>query len=147
MIMVNILLVEDNSVDAELFVEAFTDACECEPSINVASDGEEALRIIRSAKKPALILLDLNLPKIGGLEVLKEIRLDDDPTISLIPVIIFTNSKMSQDVRRAYRHRCNAFVRKPIGYPKLLEMARKLNHFWCQCAILPNRNTPVPPSS
>jgi len=145
--MVDILLVEDNSVDAELFIEAFSDACKCDPVISVVSDGEEALKAIHEGPRPTFVLLDLNLPKMGGLDVLKAIRLDDDPEVNLMPVIILTNSKLPQDVRRAYRHRCNAFVQKPIGYPQLLDMARKLNHFWCQCAILPNqRNTPVPPS-
>lgn len=142
-----ILLVEDNAVDSELFTEAFSDVCKCRPPITVVTDGDAALRVLHTlTKKPAFVLLDLNLPKMSGLDVLKEIRQDDDPAINLMPVIILTNSKTAHDVELAYKHKCNAFVRKPLGYPKLVELAQKLNQFWCHCAILPNRDTPIPPS-
>jgi len=144
----NILLVEDNQVDAELITEAFEEVCGCVPAIKTVSDGEGVLQFLRSLdqdQKPGLMLLDLNLPKKGGLEILKELRVDPDPALNLLPVIILTNSKTSQDVRRAYEHRCNAFVRKPIGFENLVEVVRKLSQFWCQCAILPNQAS-VPPS-
>jgi two-component system, chemotaxis family, response regulator Rcp1 len=145
----NILLVEDNPVDAELITEAFREACDCvcAPLIQTISDGEGALQFLRGMDKPGFMLLDLNLPKKGGLEILKELRVDPDPVLNMLPVIILTNSNTAQDVRRAYKHRCNAFVRKPIGYENIVEMARKLSQFWCQCAILPNRASSPPPSS
>ena len=118
------------------------------PDETPVSDGEKAIQYLRNLdQKPGFMLLDLNLPKKGGLEILKELRIDPDPLLNLLPVIILTNSKTSQDVQRAYKHRCNAFVRKPIGYERLVDMARKLSQFWCRCAILPNRASSPPPSS
>jgi CheY-like chemotaxis protein len=141
----DILLVEDNATDAELLTEAFRDACTHMPSITIATDGEAALKTLRGMpKKPKLVLLDLNMPKVGGLEVLKEIRQDADPDINLIPVVILTNSKHPQDVQKAYECRCNAFVRKPVGFPKLLRLARKLHYLWLQFTLLPHRSTPPP---
>lgn len=143
-----IIIVEDNAVDTELITEAFDEVLDCTPGIITMSDGEVALATLRGMKeKPSLMILDLNLPKKGGLEILKEIRGDPDPDVNLIPVIILTNSKTSRDVRSAYQHRCNAFVRKPLGYPKLLDAIKKLSGFWCQCAILPNQQSEPPPSA
>ena len=95
----NILLVEDNPVDAELITEAFGEACDCAPLIQTVSDGEEALQFLRDLdEKPGFMLLDLNLPKKGGLEILKELRVDPDSDLNLLPVIILTNSKTAQDL-------------------------------------------------
>ena len=146
--MINILLVEDNSTDAELFTEAFTEACECPHHIQVASDGEEALRLLRAMRvKPRLVLLDLNLPKMSGLEVLQELRQDADLALSLLPIIVLTNSRSSQDVTTAYAYRCNAFVRKPMGYPNILRTVKRIGRFWLKSAVLPGTNFDAQPPS
>lgn len=143
----NILLVEDNSRDALLIKEALR---ECSPDyvIEVASDGELALQMLYAAEfRPQLILLDLNLPKRSGLDVLKEIKRDS--SLRPIPVIIFTNSASEDDVVLAYASYCNAYVRKQVGYEALLETLDRLGKFWFMSATLPRQasvDVSIPPS-
>jgi chemotaxis family two-component system response regulator Rcp1 len=146
--MIDILLVEDNRVDAELFTRAFSEAHRCAITIEVVTNGEEALRFLRELEiKPRLVLLDLNLPKMSGFEVLQELRQDPDPMLSVLPVIILTNSRSSQDVARAYGYHANAFVRKPIGFPAIVRVARQLGKFWLKCAMLPSPDLNAQPPS
>jgi CheY-like chemotaxis protein len=146
--MSHILLVEDNSRDATLIKEAFKEAL-VDRVVEVVTDGEAALQVLYSAEfKPNLILLDLNLPKKSGLEVLKEIK--RDPSLRAIPIIVLTNSRSEDDVVLAYASHCNAYVRKPLGYDRLLETLGSLGKFWLEVVTLPRQGSidvSIPPSS
>jgi len=132
---VHILLVEDSHQDVELISLAIKEISD-RIIIEVASDGDEALQFLYSVEnKPTLILLDLNLPKKSGLEVLREIKRDSG--LKTIPVIILTNSMSEDDVVSAYASHCNAYVRKPLGYDTLLDCIRSLDQFWFKMASLP----------
>jgi CheY-like chemotaxis protein len=142
---VSILLVEDNRTDAELIVEALKDS-KLKYLLELASDGEKALECLyRENYRPHIVLLDLNLPKKSGIEVLTEIR--RDPYLRSIPVIILTNSKSQEDVVRAYENYCNAYIRKPLGFDGLLSMLRITERFWFGIATLPGFTVPVFPKS
>lgn len=134
---VNILLVEDTFSDAELIKEAFLDSG-IQHRLELATDGEEAIRLLKDGKvKPHLVLLDLNLPRKSGLEVLREIRRDPDPFLCVTPIIVLTNSRSHKDVLKAYTNGCNAYIRKPIGFENLTDTLQRTEHFWFDCAILP----------
>jgi two-component system response regulator len=131
-----ILLVEDNPDDVELTLLAFEESRLCN-DITVARDGQEALDYLfgtgvyegrEPTNPPSVILLDLKLPKIGGLEVLKKIREVDDTRC--LPVIILTSSKEDEDIVSSYRLGANAYVRKPVDYNQFLEAAKTLGLFW-----------------
>lgn len=145
---VNILLVEDNSRDALLVREALKDS-KIEHVLEVATDGEAAMQVLYSAEfRPHIILLDLNLPKKTGIEVLKEIKRDS--SLRPIPVIVLTNSRSEDDVVLAYASHCNAYVRKPLGFDDLLDTISRIGHFWFTSATLPKQMVPdlsIPPSS
>jgi CheY-like chemotaxis protein len=144
---VNILLVEDNSQDARLVREALKDS-KLDHVLEVATDGEAAMQVLYSAEfRPHIILLDLNLPKKSGIEVLKEIK--KDSSLRPIPVIVLTNSRSEDDVVLAYASHCNAYVRKPLGFDGLLDALNRIGQFWLDCATLPKQTAPdlsVPPS-
>jgi len=132
----DILLVEDNPDDVELTLLAFEEGGICNDMI-VAYDGEEALDYLFMRGKyekrendylPAVILLDLKLPKISGLDVLKAIR--NDEHTSCLPVVILTSSKEDEDVVSSYRLGANAYVRKPVDYGEFVKAARTLGLFW-----------------
>ena len=132
----SILLVEDNPDDEELTLRAFRKN-NILNEIAVARDGEEALRMLvgtetspdRSMKQlPAVILLDLKLPKVDGLQVLKIIR--SNPSTALIPVIVLTSSKEDKDVLKSYALGCNSYVRKPVDFSQFLDATRQLGLYW-----------------
>lgn len=134
------LLVEDNPLDATLVEEAVKESFGT-VDIVIISDGEEAIKQVSSGDvEPDFILLDLNLPKKSGLEVLGELK--RDPLLRAIPVIIMTNSKAEEDVLAAYNAYCNAYVRKPLGFEKLAGTMNKLIQFWASCASLPDVRLP-----
>src|SRR5438105_11975592 len=111
MIEVDILLIEDNRVDAQLIAEALKDA-NISHRLDLATDGEAGIANLRSrGSRPDLILLDLNLPKLHGIEVLKAIK--TDPMFRMIPVIVLSNSTTPGDVEACYNNHANAYVRKP----------------------------------
>jgi two-component system, chemotaxis family, response regulator Rcp1 len=130
-----ILLIEDSHQDATLIKAAITDTgFECE--IFVKDNGEDALQELYSKELcPDLVLLDLNLPKMSGLEVLQEMKQDQD--LRVIPVIILTNSMSEDDVIEAYGNHCNAYIRKPLGFDKLVLMLNNLGLFWFDSVTLP----------
>lgn len=136
---VNILLIEDNKNDAQLVAEALKDAS-LPHRLDLVSDGEEALRHLREREmRPDLVLLDLNLPKLSGIEVLKAIKAD--PYLKVIPVIILTNSTAPDDVAECYENFANAYIRKPIGFDGLTATIITTGQFWFRTAVLPGNHT------
>ena len=134
------LLVEDNPADVRLTQEAFKDG-RVLVNLTIANDGVEAMEILtrrggHGAKtRPDLILLDLNLPKKNGREVLEEIKADDD--LKRIPVIVMTTSKAEQDVYRAYNLNANCYVTKPVDLDEFLNVVRSIEDFWLTIVTLP----------
>lgn len=137
---IEILLVEDNPGDVRLTQEAFKDARVLN-HIVVAGDGEEALARLRrqgvheGARLPDLILLDLNLPKKSGREVLSEIK--HDPALSRIPVVVLTSSRAEEDVARSYDLHANCYITKPVDFDRFIEVVRALEQFWLVVVTLP----------
>ena len=136
---VEILLVEDNPGDARLTREALRDA-RVRNNLHVALDGVEALAFLRRQGKyaavpsPDLILLDLNLPKKDGREVLDEIKRDDH--LRHIPVVILTTSQAERDIVESYRLRANAYVTKPVDLEQFLNVVQSIEHFWLEIVKL-----------
>jgi two-component system response regulator len=131
-----ILLVEDNSSDEKLTVLALR-KCEVPNEVIVVRDGAEALDFLfatgahagrDTSALPALVLLDLNLPKINGLEVLRRIRANE--TTGALPVVILTSSKQDEDITQGYASGANAYVRKPVDYAEFVTAAQTLGVFW-----------------
>lgn len=125
----HILLVEDNPDDRELTVRALRKS-NIANDIVIAKDGPEALeKLFRAdAKPPSLVLLDLKLPKVDGLEVLRRIRADE--RTRLLPVVILTSSREQEDVVRGYRDGANAYVRKPVSFADFADAVKTLGVFW-----------------
>jgi hypothetical protein len=126
-----ILLVEDNPVDLDLTLRAFSSRKLSNP-IQVARDGEEALAYIKRWDEgqplPVVILLDLKLPKISGLEVLQKIK--SHPEFKIVPVVILTTSAESSDVQTAYKLGANSYIVKPVDFEKFLEAAKQIELYW-----------------
>jgi chemotaxis family two-component system response regulator Rcp1 len=137
---VNILLVEDNPGDVRLTVEALRDG-RIANQLHIAHDGEDAMDFVRQqghhagAPRPDLILLDLNLPRKDGREVLEELK--NDPELHRIPVIVLTTSSAEQDVLRSYDLHANCFISKPIGYDDFIAAVRSIENFWLKLVQLP----------
>jgi chemotaxis family two-component system response regulator Rcp1 len=137
---VEILLVEDNPGDVRLTVEALRDS-KVRNRIHVVDDGEKALAFLRcegeyaDARRPDLILLDLNLPRKDGREVLAEIK--KDPTLQAIPVVILTSSAAEQDVVQAYNLHANCYITKPVDLEQFLRVIRSIEDFWLMVVMLP----------
>ena len=135
-----ILLVEDNPDDEALTLRAFKKS-NIANEVVVMRDGAEALAYLFPGNGdampcPALILLDLNLPKIGGLEVLRRMRADE--RTQMIPVVVLTSSKLEEDILDSYRNGANAYVRKPVKFSDFAEAVKALGVFWLRL------NEPVP---
>ena len=139
---INILLVEDNPGDIELTKEAFQQG-KIANNIEVATDGVKAMALLRKEGEfadsltPDIILLDLNLPKKDGREVLSEIKNDDQ--LKSIPVIILTTSQADEDVNNAYSNHANCYIRKPVDMDSFMEITHKIEDFWLSIVKLPNR--------
>ncbi len=136
----NILLVEDNPGDVELVKAAF-DEISFAHELFEASDGIQAINLLDSSKTSELvidlIILDINIPKKNGHEVLRTIKTDDE--LKHIPVVILTSSSAYNDIKKAYEHYANCFVTKPLGVEEFLEAMRSLSHFWKDVALLPTK--------
>jgi two-component system, response regulator len=134
-----ILLVEDNPDDEALTLRAFKKS-NVRNEVVVMRDGAEALAYLfpgdGDTPSPALVLLDLNLPKVGGLEVLHRMRADE--RTRLIPVVVLTSSKLEEDILDSYRNGANAYVRKPVKFSDFTEAVNALGVFWLLM------NEPVP---
>jgi len=134
-----ILLVEDNPGDARLMREALQEAG-LPHKLTVVQDGPSALAWLRGEAgediaRPHLILLDLNLPRLSGHELLRELKAD--PGLSQIPVVVLTSSTAEEDVRRSYELHANCYIAKPVGLEQLLATVRSLSEFWFGVATLP----------
>jgi two-component system, chemotaxis family, response regulator Rcp1 len=137
----NILLVEDSPSDVRLTREAFKDA-KVRINLHVVTDGAEAMDFLlkqgkhTSAPVPDLILLDLNLPKKDGREVLGEIK--ESPTLKSIPVVILTTSQAGADVMGSYRHHANCYISKPVDLEGFLKVVKSIDSFWLSVVKLPH---------
>lgn len=132
---IKILLVEDNEGDILLTREAFQEA-KIRNEILVAMDGQEALKMLHSGEfLPDLILLDINLPKLDGLELLAIIKKDD--SLKSIPVIMLTTSSAGYDISNAYANHANCFITKPVDLDRFMEVIKAIEQFWISIVRLP----------
>jgi two-component system response regulator len=138
----NILLVEDNPADVDLAREAL-DESKMLCSLQVVRDGEAAMQFLHregpyaDAVRPDLIILDLNLPKKDGREVLHEIK--EDESLKSIPVVILTMSKAETDMLKAYKEHANCYITKPIDFNQFIEVVRAIEDFWFTIVSLPKK--------
>jgi len=137
-----ILLVEDNPGDVRLTQEALRDAKVCN-RMHVVRDGVEAMEFLRrtgthaDAPRPDLILLDLNLPRKDGREVLADVKAD--PDLRRIPVVVLTTSKAEEDILRAYNLNANCYIAKPVDFDQFVHVVRSIESFWLTIVKLPPR--------
>lgn len=130
---IDILLVEDNEADAFLMQEVFRESS-YPNNVHVVADGLEAIGYLHrrgrymDAPRPDLILLDLNLPKKDGREVLKEVK--EDPSLRAIPVIVLTTSEAEHDVRKCYQYHANCYIAKPMELDRTYEIVQGIEDFW-----------------
>jgi CheY-like chemotaxis protein len=141
---IEVLLVEDDPGDVVLITEAF-EHNKVNNRLNVVADGVEALQYLRreapfeDSREPDLILLDLNLPRKDGREVLAEVKAD--PDLRRIPVVVLTTSKAEEDILRSYDLHANAYVTKPVDFDRFIEVVRQIDEFFVSVVKLPNRGT------
>jgi CheY-like chemotaxis protein len=137
---INILLVEDNPGDVRLTLEAFKEG-KVSNDISVVNDGVEALAYLRKedqyadAQRPDVILLDLNLPKKDGYEVLAEIK--QDPDLKRIPVVILTTSEAERDILQTYYMHANCYITKPVDLGQFITVVKSIETFWLNVVKLP----------
>jgi two-component system, chemotaxis family, response regulator Rcp1 len=137
---IEILLVEDSPSDTELTVEALKGA-KVRNHLSIVEDGVQAMAFLRSqgpyaqAPRPDLIMLDLNLPRKDGREVLAELKADEN--LKTIPVVVLTTSRAEQDVLRAYQLHANCYITKPVNFNQFLEVIRSIDSFWLFVVTLP----------
>jgi two-component system, chemotaxis family, response regulator Rcp1 len=139
---IQILLVEDSPTDAKLTVKALTLA-KVANSVHHVEDGVAAMEFLKrqgafgQSPRPDLILLDLNLPKKDGREVLEELKAD--PELRSIPVVVLTTSKAEEDILRSYRLHANCYITKPVNFERFLEVVQSIENFWLSVVVLPTR--------
>lgn len=137
---IEILLVEDNPGDVRLTREAFAEAM-VSNNLSVVGDGEEAIAFLRrqgdyaAAPRPDLILLDLNLPRKSGREVLEDVK--NDPELLSIPIVVMTTSEAEGDILNSYYHHANAYVTKPVDLDCFIDVVSKIEGFWLTIVKLP----------
>lgn len=137
---INILLVEDNPADVLLTEEALLDS-KLSVRLDTVKDGEEALAYLRRQGEhadvpvPDLILLDLNLPRKDGRELLKDIK--GDPALKVIPVVILTTSESEEDVLKSYELHANCYITKPVGFEQFIKVVHSIQSFWFSIVRLP----------
>ncbi len=137
---INVLLVEDDPGDVLMTREAFEEYLD--NRLDVVSDGAEALEYLRregqyaDAPRPDLVLLDLNLPRRDGREVLAEVKADE--TLQHIPVIVLSTSRADEDVLRSYQLHANAYVTKPVDFDGFIEAIKQIDHFFVSVVQLPS---------
>ncbi len=140
---IEILLVEDNEGDIGLVEEVFQEA-KIRNNLYVAEDGEEAMLFLRregefsDSPRPDIILLDLNLPKKDGREVLKEIKEDD--SLKRIPVVVLTTSKAEEDILKSYDLHANSYISKPVDFDQFIRVIKSIEDFWLDVVKLPSKD-------
>lgn len=138
---IDILLVEDNPGDVRLTLEALKEG-KVRNRLHIANDGVEAMEFLHREGKysdvphPDLILLDLNLPKKDGHEVLAEIK--EDPLLKRIPVVVLTGSKAGEDVLKTYNLHANCYITKPVDWDQFIAVVKSINDFWLAIVKLPS---------
>lgn len=138
---IDILLVEDNPADVRLTIEALKEG-KVFNNLYVVEDGEEAISFLKrtseytACPEPDLILLDLNLPRKNGLEVLEEIKADDN--LKLIPVVILTTSNADKDIMKSYTLHANCYVTKPVDMNRFCDVVKSIENFWLAIVKLPH---------
>ena len=138
---VDVLLVEDDPGDILMTREAFQHY-KIQNKLHVVTDGEQALQFLRrtgeyaDAPRPGLILLDLNLPRRSGHEVLAELK--EDPQLRVIPVVILTTSQAEEDILRSYSLHANAYVSKPVDFERFMDVIRQIDSFFVTVVKLPH---------
>jgi len=141
---IDVLLVEDSAGDVRLMREAFHDANR-DIRLHVASDGLEAMAFLKrtganvDAPRPDLILLDLNLPKMDGREVLALVK--EDLNLKMIPTVILTTSDAEADIAKSYELQANCYLRKPVELDKFEQLVRNINEFWLTTVKRPERQS------
>jgi CheY-like chemotaxis protein len=141
--LISVLLVEDDPGDVMLIREAFAEN-KVGNVLSVVNDGVEAMKFVRgegeyaSLERPDLVLLDLNLPRKSGAEVLAEIK--GDASLSTIPVVVLTTSQAEEDVLRSYEMHANAYVTKPVDFERFGEIVRQIDEFFVGIVKLPPRS-------
>ncbi|MGD0699699.1 MAG: response regulator [Trebonia sp.] len=137
---VDVLLVEDDEGDILMTREAF-EFYKIRNPLHVVTDGERALQFLRrtgpfaDAPRPGMILLDINLPRLSGLEVLAELK--RDPALAVIPVVVLTTSQAEEDIVRSYRLHANAYVSKPVDFENFIAAIRQIDDFFLTLVKLP----------
>jgi len=137
---VDILLAEDNPNDIEMTRRAFEKG-KFLNDLHVVTDGVEALAFLRQEgeyageSRPDIVLLDLEMPRMDGVEVLEELEADEH--LSTIPVVVLTSSEAERDVVESYKHNANAYLTKPVGYQEFQEIVRQIESFWFDVVKLP----------
>ena len=137
---IDILLVEDSETDAELTLEALKQG-KLRNTVSLVKDGEEALRYLRKedefkdAPRPDLILLDLNMPRVDGREVLRQVRQDE--SLQVIPVVVLTTSSHDKDILETYGLFANSYIVKPVDLSSFFEVIKEINNFWVKVVALP----------
>ena len=140
--LISVLLVEDDPGDVLLIREAFSDR-KVGNVLSIVSDGVEAMRYVRregeyaDRERPDLVLLDLNLPRKSGAEVLEEIK--SDPSLATIPVVVLTTSRAEADVLRSYELHANAYITKPVDFDRFGEIVHQIDEFFIGIVRLPPR--------
>ena len=138
---IDVLMVEDDEGDVLMTREAF-EYYKIRNRLHVVTDGEQALQFLHragpyaDAPRPGLILLDVNLPRRSGLEVLAELK--QDPDLLMIPVVMLTTSRAEQDILRSYALHANAFVSKPVDFEHFVDAIRQIDHFFLTLVCLPS---------
>ena len=141
---IDILMVEDNASDARLAEEAFKES-KMMNTLHRVKDGVEALAFVRrtdgfaEAPRPDIILLDLNLPKMDGRQVLEELK--NDPDLKTIPVVVLTTSEAEQDILKSYELHANCYITKPVDLDKFMGIVKRLEDFWLSIVKLPTAVT------
>lgn len=136
-------MVDDNPADIDLMREAISKGTRTF-NVRAVNDGDEAIRYLRrrgnynSAREPDLIVLDLNLPRKDGREVLAEVK--KDATLVRIPVVVFTTSEAHSDVNFSYEHGANCYLQKPGNFPDYMAVVQSMTGFWLGLALLPNKD-------
>jgi chemotaxis family two-component system response regulator Rcp1 len=137
---IEILMVEDSPSDTQLAIEALQEA-KISNRLSRVEDGVEALQFLRrqapyqDAPRPDLILLDLNLPRMDGRQLLEEIK--QDPDLRIIPVVVLTTSRSEQDVLRSYELHANCYITKPVDFTQFMHVVKSIEHFWLTVVTLP----------